>query len=215
MPPIICPSILSAHQGRLSAVLVELAEHGLDQVHLDVMDGCFVPEITFGAGLVKHLRAESSAVFDAHLMVEHPERHLESFAGAGADWITIHYEAAPHIHRLLGRIHDLGCLAGVSINPGTPARALEALLDCADLFLVMTVNPGWGGQTMLESCLDKVRWLKSHSPARVMVDGGVNPQTIGRVAAAGADLAVVGSALFQGRLAETLGELRRNAGSVA
>ena len=211
MPPIIAPSILSAHQGRLSAVLAELAAVGLNHVHLDVMDGCFVPEITFGAGLIKRLRTESDAVFDAHLMVEHPERHLERFVNAGVDWLTIHYEATPHIHRLLTRIRSLGCLAGVSINPGTPVNVLEALLDSADLFLVMTVNPGWGGQSMIESCLDKVRWLKVHSKAKVMVDGGVNAETIGKTAAAGADLVVVGSALFKGELADTVAELQRRA----
>ncbi len=208
MPLTIAPSILSAHPGRLSQTAARLAELGLDHLHLDVMDGCFVPEITFGASLVRALRDESDAVFDAHLMVADPARHLETFAESGADWITLHYEATPHIHRLLTRIRQLGKKAGVSINPGTPVEMLAPLLDIAELFLVMSVNPGWGGQAMIPVCLDKVRWLKERTDAPVMIDGGVNARTIADVAAAGTDLAVVGSALFRGDPAANLAELR-------
>jgi ribulose-phosphate 3-epimerase len=207
----IVPSILSANQTNLGAVVYQLRAAGLDTIHLDVMDGNFVPPITFGARLLADLKRETGGVYDVHLMVAHPEEQLEYFAEAGADWITVHQEAASHVHRLLTRVKGLGRKAGVSINPGTPVNQLEPLLDVADLFLVMTVNPGWGGQGMIEGCLDKVRWLKERVKTPVMVDGGVNEGTMAKVARAGVDLAVVGSALFRGDLNETLGRLKEQA----
>jgi len=207
----IVPSILSASQGNLTATVKRLYAAGLTTIHLDIMDGCFVPEITFGAKLCADLGKEVSATWDAHLMVANPEHQLERFVEAGADWITVHYESSNHIHRLLSRIKELGKLAGVSINPGTPVTALEPLLDVADLILVMTVNPGWGGQKLITSCLDKVRWLRERTAAKLMVDGGVNLETIGQVADAGADLTVVGSALFRGELDEVLPKLQQAA----
>lgn len=211
MKPVIVPSILSAHPGRLAETAARVGGLGLEHLHLDVMDGCFVPEITFGASLVRSLRAESGLIFDAHLMVADPARHLEAFAEAGADWITLHYETSPHIHRLVTRVQQLGRRAGVSINPGTPVETLSPLLGTADFFLVMSVNPGWGGQELIRACLDKVRWLKERCDAPVMIDGGVNVSTIAEVARAGADLAVVGSALFDGDPAANLAALRRAA----
>jgi ribulose-phosphate 3-epimerase len=207
----IVPSILSADQGDLGAVVRRLLAAGLGTIHLDVMDGNFVPPITFGAKLLADLKKSVGGVYDAHLMVARPEAQLELFAEAGADWITVHQEAAPHVHRLLDRIKALGRKAGVSINPGTPVVQLEPLLGSADLFLIMTVNPGWGGQGMIESCLDKVRWLKERVDTPVMVDGGVNEKTMAKVAQAGTDLAVVGSALFKGDLGEILARLRKEA----
>jgi len=207
----IIPSILSASQGDLTATVKRLCAAGLTTIHLDIMDGCFVPEITFGAKLCADLAKEVDATWDAHLMVANPEHHLERFAEAGADWITVHYESSNHVHRLLSRIKELGKFAGVSINPGTPVAALEPLLDVADLFLIMTVNPGWGGQRLITSCLDKVRWLRERTEAKLMVDGGVNQQTIGQVAEAGADLTVVGSALFRGELETVLPKLQQAA----
>ncbi len=207
----IVPSILSASQGNLTATVKRLHAAGLTTIHLDIMDGCFVPEITFGAKLCADLAKEVDATWDAHLMVANPEHHLEQFAKAGADWITVHYESSNHVHRLLSRIKELGKLAGVSINPGTPVSALEPLLEVADLFLIMTVNPGWGGQKLITSCLDKVRWLRERTEAKLMVDGGVNLATIRQVADAGADLTVVGSALFRGKLEKVLPELQQAA----
>lgn len=207
----IVPSILSASQGDLTATVKRLHAAGLTTIHLDIMDGCFVPEITFGAKLCADLAKKVDATWDAHLMVANPELHLERFAKAGADWITVHYESSNHVHRLLSQIKELGKLAGVSINPGTPVSALEPLLEVADLFLIMTVNPGWGGQKLITSCLDKVRWLRKRTEAKLMVDGGVNLTTIKQVAEAGADLTVVGSALFREELEKVLPELQQAA----
>ncbi len=207
----IVPSILSANQANLGAIVHQLRATGLETIHLDVMDGNFVPPITFGAKLLADLKQEVGGVYDVHLMVAHPEEQLELFAEAGADWITVHHETAHHVHRLLARIKSLGRDAGVSINPGTPVTQLEPLLDITDLFLIMTVNPGWGGQELIETCLDKVRWLKDRTEAPVMVDGGVNLRTMAKVARSGADLAVVGSALFKGDLTDILARLKEQA----
>ncbi len=196
----IAPSILSADFSRLGSAISEVMDAGARVIHFDVMDGQFVPPITIGplvaSGIADQVH-DAGGVLDVHLMIEQPDRQFEEFAKAGADAITFHAEATPHVHRALGAIRDLGCLAGVAINPGTPVEALSELRGSADMVLAMTVNPGWGGQAFIESSPDKVSRLKSVSgDALIEVDGGIGPATAGRMTAAGASLLVAGSAIF-------------------
>lgn len=197
----IAPSILSADFSNMRAAVAEVEESGARFLHLDVMDGVFVPQITFGPKLVKDLRPHSDLVFDAHLMVVEPERHIPAFVDAGCDYITIHQESCIHLNRALNMICDKGVKCGISIVPSTPVSAIRPLLDLVDLVLVMTVNPGYGGQRLIQSCMDKVvdlceiRQSEDYSYL-VSVDGGVNLDTIQDVVAAGADVAVTGSAFF-------------------
>lgn len=197
----VAPSILAADYARLGEHVQEVLDAGARVIHCDVMDGHFVPPITFGANVVAALREQIHRVgglIDAHLMVEHPERQIEAFAAAGADIITIHSEATPNLHYLLGAIRQTGCLAGVAINPGTPAEQLAAVAEMLDLALCMTVNPGWGGQRFIASTLGKIARLRAFLPEECVIelDGGVNGQTIAACAAAGAGLLVAGSAVF-------------------
>jgi ribulose-phosphate 3-epimerase len=196
----VAPSILSADFARLGAQLDEVMDAGARVIHFDVMDGHFVPPITIGPlvlGSIADQVHDAGGVVDVHLMIEAPERQVEAFAEAGADAITFHAEATPHANRTLAAIRELGCLAGVAINPGTPVEAVGELRGLADLVLCMTVNPGWGGQSFIESSPEKVeRLVPLVGPARIEVDGGVDPGTAGPLAAAGANLFVAGSAVF-------------------
>ncbi|MCL1837412.1 MAG: ribulose-phosphate 3-epimerase [Treponema sp.] len=196
---IIAPSLLSADFADFGGALAEIAQSGAEWVHLDVMDGQFVPNLTFGPKLADDLRRRSSAFFDVHLMVESPHRLVPAFAAADA--ITFHLEAAPHAHRLLQEIRRMGKKAGVSIVPSTPASALSEILPYTDLVLVMTVNPGFGGQELIPECLEKVRYLAEKRQKYglgflISVDGGIHKETAAAAVAAGADVLVAGSAFF-------------------
>ena len=196
----VAPSILSADFARLGAAVAEVMEAGARVIHVDVMDGHFVPPITIGplvAGSIADQVHDAGGVIDVHLMIARPDEHIAEFARAGADSITFHAEATPHTDRTLGAIRELGCLAGVAINPGTPVDAVAELRGAADLILCMTVNPGWGGQAFIERSPDKVaRLARIAGEAAIEVDGGIDPDTAGGVAAAGASLFVAGSAVF-------------------
>ena len=203
--PALAPSLLSADFSSLENAINQIEENGGSVVHIDVMDGQFVPEITYGQPVVRSIRKLTKLPFDVHLMVENPENKIDSFVDAGADWITFHYEATNHAHRLIQMIHERGKLAGVSICPGTPINILSEILKCADIILVMTVNPGWGGQKIIQSCVEKIAELKKIREEKgynylISVDGGVNPQTLESVKTAGADVIVSGSAFFNNTL---------------
>lgn len=197
----IAPSILSADYANLGPAVAKLKDWGADYVHFDVMDGSFVPAISFGAGICKAIRPYTDLPLDVHLMVEHPETQIEAFAKAGADIITIHVEADRHAHRTLQQIHALGCKAGVVINPGTPVAMAEHLLPSCEMVLVMSVNPGAGGQSFIQEALPKLRQLRQLAQSRnldldIEVDGGVNPETAKLCLAAGANVLVAGSSVF-------------------
>ena len=203
--PLLSPSLLSADFANLQAALKMVEEKGGSLVHVDVMDGQFVPQISYGQPVIQSVRRLSKLPFDVHLMVEKPELMVESFAKAGSDWITFHYEATVHIHRLVQQIHALGKKAGISIVPSTPVHVLDEILSEVDLVLVMTVNPGFGGQTLIPSCVNKISQLADIRREKgydflISVDGGVNDKTVQSVISAGADIVVSGSAFFNGSL---------------
>jgi len=214
----IAPSILSADFARLGDQIREAEAGGADYIHVDVMDGHFVPNITIGAPIVRAIRPVTRLPLDVHLMIESPERFLKDFAEAGADLITVHQEACVHLHRMIEQIRSLGKRAGVSINPATPAGVLDEILPYVDLVLVMTVNPGFGGQSFIESMLAKIRDIHQRltalgSAAELEVDGGVSYETAPMIAAAGASVLVAGSSVFGAKegIAKAIAEIRRRA----
>jgi ribulose-phosphate 3-epimerase len=197
----IAPSILSADFSRLGDEITAIDKGGADYVHIDVMDGHFVPNITIGPLVVEAARRITDLPLDVHLMIENPDRYIPDFAKAGADIITVHYEAVPHLHRTVQLIHSLGKKAGVSINPATPVSTLEVILAELELVLIMSVNPGFGGQQFISACLPKIESLRKEIDRRGLqteleVDGGIKRDNIARIAAAGAEVMVAGSAVY-------------------
>ncbi|MEM7198438.1 MAG: ribulose-phosphate 3-epimerase [Pseudomonadota bacterium] len=223
MQPIIAPSILSADFAKLGEEIRAIDSAGADWIHIDVMDGHFVPNITIGPGVIKALRPHSDLPFDVHLMIAPCDPYLQDFADAGADGITVHHEAGPHIHRSLQKIRALGKRAGIVINPGTPHHVLDPLYDDVDLILVMTINPGFGGQKLIPAQLAKIRAIREEIDKRglaidLQVDGGVALNTIAALGDAGANIFVAGTASFAGgseQYAANISALRKTAQTVA
>ena len=217
----IAPSLLSADFGRLAEEVAMCEAGGADWLHVDVMDGRFVPNLTFGAKVIETVRKLSSLPLDVHLMVVEPERYFDDFRTAGATGLTIHVEVSPHLHRQLARIRELGCAAGVALNPSTPLESVREVVTELDLLLIMSVNPGFGGQRFIEATLDKVARARrlldeARSPAVLEVDGGISRETIANVHAAGADTFVAGNAIFSARDPRgEIGALRRACAATA
>ena len=202
---ILAPSLLSADFSNLGSEIKKIESNNGGAVHIDVMDGSFVPEITYGEPVIRSIRKLTKLPFDVHLMIDKPELHVKAFAEAGADWITFHYESTNHTHRIIQMIHEMGKKAGVAICPGTSISILSEILPCADIILVMTVNPGWGGQKIIPSCVERVAQLKRYRDEhglnfKISVDGGVNNETLQSVIDAGTDIVVSGSSFFNGSL---------------
>ena len=213
----IAPSILSADFARLGEEVTSVLEQGADVIHVDVMDGHFVPNITIGPLVVQAVRKITAATLDVHLMIEDPDTYIDDFAAAGADWITVHVETCTHLHRTIHRIKELGCRAGAVLNPATSLRTLDYILDDLDLVMLMSVNPGFGGQKFIPATIAKTRELQGMIEARglstgIEIDGGVSPDTIGAIAAAGANIFVAGSAVFgQDDYGRVIAELKARA----
>lgn len=214
MEIIVAPSLLSCDFSRLKEEVETVEAAGADWIHLDVMDGHFVPNITFGPGLVEAVRRCTKLPLDVHLMIDNPDDYLERFIQAGADWLTIHQEIAPHLHRTLARIRELGVKAGVSVNPSTPFSTVIPVMEMADLLLIMTVNPGFGGQKFIPSVLAKIREARAHIESRklntkIEVDGGIGPETSPLVKEAGAEVLVAGASIFKsGDYRKTIEQIR-------
>lgn len=203
------PSILSADFSRLGEQIQELDEAGAQYVHIDVMDGMFVPSISFGMPIIKSIRGCTDRIFDVHLMIEEPVRYIDDFAEAGADLITVHAEACKHLDRTIQAIKEKGLLAGVALNPATPLTDIEWILPKVDMVLIMTVNPGFGGQTLIPYTIDKVRALRemierAGLKTDIQVDGGVNLDNVAEIMDAGANIIVAGSAVFKGNISENV-----------
>ena len=210
----VAPSILSADFSKLGADVQEIGDFGADYIHVDVMDGAFVPNISFGAGVMKSLNSVAAIPYDVHLMIEEPGRYIEEFKKSGADMLTVHAEACKHLDSTLREIRKAGMKVGVAINPGTPVSQLECVLDLVDMVLIMTVNPGFGGQSYIESCTGKVQKLRkmiteAGLDVDIQVDGGINEKTIDKVLDAGANILVAGSAVFGGNIGENVRCLKK------
>ena len=202
MKHLVAPSILAADFGNLQKDLEMINTTDADWFHVDIMDGKFVPNISFGPDIVKVVKKHAKLPLDVHLMIEEPEKHLSSFIDAGADILTVHYEACPHLHRTIQLIQDNGVKAGVALNPHTPVKSVENILEIADLILIMSVNPGWGGQKFIYQSLNKIKELKEmrdsiNSKALIEIDGGVGLQNAEAILKAGCDVLVAGSAVFK------------------
>ena len=210
---ILSPSILAADFTRLGEQISEVDRAGAEYLHFDVMDGLFVPSISFGMPVLKSVRKATERILDVHLMIENPERYVDEFADCGADLITVHAESCRHLDRVISQIHQKGKKAGVALNPATSLSALDYVLDKVDMILIMTVNPGFGGQKFIESSYGQIRDLKSRMEAAglhtdIEVDGGINADTLPGVLEAGANVIVAGSAVFKGNIAENVRNLK-------
>ena len=211
---ILSPSILAADFTRLGEQIREVDRAGAEYLHFDVMDGLFVPSISFGMPVLQSVRKATDRILDVHLMIENPERYVDEFADCGADLITVHAESCRHLDRVLSQIHQKGKKAGVALNPATSLSTLDYVLDKADMILIMTVNPGFGGQKFIESSCRKIQELKNRIDAAglhtdIQVDGGINAQTLPKVRKAGANVIVAGSAVFKGNITDNVLELKK------